>query len=776
MADEEQNPQNEDTQEDQLDYSSEYPSDSDSDSDEENNDQQKLTNEELYYRRAGEFEDIPKEDRSEEANIERFNRVFESRRYKRKLEEEERKIEYIEDMYDFPYDRENWREEDIKELWSDAPFGMNKPGWDPAFATKQDWRIIENEFEEGHDLPIAPFYLPYRKCYPAIPDNHHDISNPKAVIEELDRIEEFLRWVSYVFADGSSYEGEWLQNNMEGHGVVEVEIPDVEPIPGSKLESQMRAEGKIIKRDYMSAEDRKWLEMDIEDSVRKKVDIVMLVNGSMEECMVVGRFYFGELLNEIAGCTPEISTMHAGIAEVAAAKARMFINKPDGMVREERGPYSDPQHPYFYEEEDVWQAPGFINQFHEVPDYWKTYVNEVDQEREMWLNSFYKAPLRLPMPAELEHWWENERPPQFVLLNKEPEPDPNDPSKLIYTEDPVILHTPTGRIINYIEDEEHGVRLFWQPTPSESEDVDPTKVKFLPLGFDEFYGRGTAEKKEGFLKRLVCSIENACKPWFEKLEKWTEEQKKESELRMQLLEQELELVEAELSLEEALEDMEEALKQQEKEAENKAEVDAEEEDVSASPVSAGQTEKVSSKDEIRGEDEDEEDEEEEDDGAGAGLAPSSFGSVADPKDKKNGPGKSPFSTLSLASSLLSTVPSMVEKSFSVLKKRRYPLKVPQASCSSTDSCMESTHLITFCQSFPENMSLRVKAHQKIQVKRGRSLLTSFQTSNRQSSFFKNQGKGHRSWEFNWLSAQPERNSDMILSLQIPIESLELCLR
>ena len=43
----------------------------------------------------------------------------------------------------------------------------------------------------------------------------------------------------------------------------------------------------------------------------------------------------------------------------------------------------------------------------QVPDYWKTYVHEVDKEREMWLNSFYKAPLRLPMPAELEYWWEH---------------------------------------------------------------------------------------------------------------------------------------------------------------------------------------------------------------------------------------------------------------------------------------------------------------------------------------------------------------------------------
>lgn len=45
---------------------------------------------------------------------------------------------------------------------------------------------------------------------------------------------------------------------------------------------------------------------------------------------------------------------------------------------------------------------GYVLQ---TPDYWKTYVNEVDQERQMWLNSFYKAPLRLPMPAELEYWW-----------------------------------------------------------------------------------------------------------------------------------------------------------------------------------------------------------------------------------------------------------------------------------------------------------------------------------------------------------------------------------
>lgn len=42
---------------------------------------------------------------------------------------------------------------------------------------------------------------------------------------------------SFVFFE-YRYEGEWLQNNMEGHGVVEVEIPGIEPVPGSKYVTQ----------------------------------------------------------------------------------------------------------------------------------------------------------------------------------------------------------------------------------------------------------------------------------------------------------------------------------------------------------------------------------------------------------------------------------------------------------------------------------------------------------------------------------------------------------
>lgn len=42
-------------------------------------------------------------------------------------------------------------------------------------------------------------------------------------------------------------------------------------------------------------------------------------------------------------------------------------------------------------------------------------MQDVDEEREMWLNSFYKAPLRLPMPSELEYWWENGSIYSFIL-------------------------------------------------------------------------------------------------------------------------------------------------------------------------------------------------------------------------------------------------------------------------------------------------------------------------------------------------------------------------
>ncbi|XP_010493356.1 PREDICTED: protein TIC 100 isoform X2 [Camelina sativa] len=707
--------------------------------------------------------DIPPDPNANpETNIRRFNRVLDGKRVKRMEEEEEDNYTFYEDLFDFPRDPERWKEEDLREIWADGPLDMTKPGWDPVWADEDDWDVVNDEIEEGRDPEIQPFYVPYRKPYPAIPDNHFDIENAKGVVEELDRIEEFLQWVSYIFPDGSSYEGtvwddlaqgkgvyiaedglvryegEWLQNDMDGHGVVEVDIPDIEPMPGSKLEAKMRAEGRIIKRDYMSPEDRKWLEMDVEDSVA-------LTNGNFQvpfyeneewvnqfgekpekgryryagqwkhsrmhgcgvyevnERILYGRFYFGELLEEEHGCTVDICALHSGLAEVAAAKARMFVNKPDGMIREERGPYGDPQHPYFYEEEDVWMAPGFINQFYDVPEYWETYVDEVDQEREMWLNSFYKAPLRLPMPAELEHWWKNvEVTPEFVLLNKEPEPDPEDPSKLVQTEDPVILHTPTGRIINYVEDEKHGIRLFWQPTVEEGgEEVDLSKVEFLPLGFDEFYGKEVAVKKEHPIKRFILGIEKSVKPMIDGLEKWTEEKKKTNEERKEMIQKELELVEAEICLEEAIEDMDEELKLKEQEEEKKTEMGLTEDDdfvpVQKEEKVVTVKEKIQEKkpEEKYKDDDDEDDddgeggEDDDDDDDDDDLGPSSFGSAD--KGRRNSPFSS--SSLSFAScTLFPAVQSRLERSFLAWKQHRAePSKAKPGIIKGAENTSASIH-------------------------------------------------------------------------------------
>ncbi|XP_031275715.1 protein TIC 100-like isoform X1 [Pistacia vera] len=595
---------------------------------------------------------------------------------------------------------------------------------------------------------------------------------------------------------------------MDGHGVVEVDIPDIEPVPGSKLEAKMRAEGKIISRDFMSPEDRKWLEMDIEDSIRLadgRYEIPFYENdewikqfgrkpekgryryagqwklGRMHGCglyevnenPISGRFYFGELLEDSEGCDEENVALHAGLAEVAAAKARMFVNKPDGMVREERGPYSDPQHPYFYEEEDVWMAPGFINQFYEVPDYWKTYVHEIDQEREIWLNSFYKSPFRIPMPAELEYWWEKEEPPEFILVNKEPEPDPEDPSKFIYTEDPLILHTPTGRLINYIEDEKYGVRLFWQPPLKEGEDIDSKEIEFLPLGFDEFYGRQPAEEKKTMWQRVVMAIEKVFKPVLDKLENWTEEQKKVSELKMQLYEKELDLIEAELCLEEAIEDLDEDLKKREEEEEKKVDTGLEEEDTSALP---SQAEKVIGEEKVEvgeGEDEDEEEEEEEEE---EDNTPSSFGSVTGDQDSSKNDqtgkksGESPFSSLSLSfasRSLVSSVPSRLQQSFLLWKEGRL-LPKPTTPCIQDHKYhpvpVDTVHFPSVL-SHKGSLKAMIQAHQKFQPRNrsnGRSHLHSASVGPKRVV------KAARAHTHSWLHAAPDLDVDQILSLHTPI--------
>ncbi|MBA0847700.1 hypothetical protein Goshw_021683, partial [Gossypium schwendimanii] len=364
-------------------------------------------------------------------------------------------------------------------------------------------------------------------------------------------------------------------------------------------------------------------------------------------------------------------------------------------------------------------------------------------------------------------------------------PDPEDPSKLIYTEDPLILHTPTGRLINYIEDEEHGVRLFWQPPVKEGEEIDPKKAKFLPLGFDEFYGREVIQKRDNIWKRLITTIENALKPGFDKLEKWTEEKKKAGELKMKLIEKELDLIEAELCLEEAIEDMDEELKKKEKEEEKKMEMGLlEDEDTS---VVANLEDKAIPKDDVDkvvdeeedGEEEEEEEEEEEDDDDD--VTPSSFGSVAgNQKEKK--PREPPFSSSSLlfaSCSLVSAVPSTLRESILALKQRGLPLKShPPSSVESASDPLKIIDSVSFPLVLGHKGRLRAfkQDHQKFQPQnqsRGKKsqlhslckILSCPSTTTR--SRVRRPGNLNRSE----LHVAPKKYSD-ILSLHIPVCYLE----
>lgn len=213
MPSKEENQQQESPNEDGEQEENSNESDSDSDSGEKQQRQQDDDEEILKNYVPVRYGEVPPpEMNTPEINIARFNRAMKSPRYQdlldydEDLEEEVDEAEvYYDRLFDFPKDPENWMEQDLRELWADAPLEMTKPGWDPAFADEEDWDVVKDMYKAGKVPPIAPFYLPYRQPYPVVPDDHVDIATPKAVVEELDRIEEFLTWVSYVFEDGSSY-------------------------------------------------------------------------------------------------------------------------------------------------------------------------------------------------------------------------------------------------------------------------------------------------------------------------------------------------------------------------------------------------------------------------------------------------------------------------------------------------------------------------------------------------------------------------------------------
>ncbi|MCO5609935.1 hypothetical protein L7F22_064170 [Adiantum nelumboides] len=518
----------------------------------------------------------------EEENFEEeFKKKLEKRTQEEKAEEEE--------LWNFPPDKEHWTEEDLGEHWEDYWGDTRAVGWDPNFVSPRSWEKYKKLWEEGKPCPPGtPYYVPYRKFYPPIPDNHFDIQTPEEVVEELERTEEFLLWYSYLFKNGSSYEGtvwddlahgkgvyttaldiiryegDWFQNMMQGHGVIEADIPVEEPIPDTEEAAKAKAEGQLLSSDYMDPFDREWLKMDAEEQFEEHGRVfttweekegwiekygelpekgrykyagqwkhsrfhgcgVYEINGRM----IWGKFYFGELLLDPEECTLDYSALHAGLAEVAAAKARMFTNKPDGMVRQVKGPFTDPSHPYMYEEEDLWMAPGFINAYYEVPKEWKVYVEELDSEREMWLNSFYKAPFVVPMPPELEYMWSQDD--EYVVLENTPsiydDLDPENGERA--SEDlqgEVILHVPTGRIINWYTDKEGQLRFFYQPI-TENGEVIPEAIIPIPTGFDEaLKDEGDAsEQKKTTKKNIFQRLKEA---WNQTSEEYRKDRQRRNE-------------------------------------------------------------------------------------------------------------------------------------------------------------------------------------------------------------------------------------------------------
>lgn len=637
-----------------------------------------------------------------------------------KIEEEEPKLDDDqvdeEELWNFPPDNEHWTEEDLGEHWEDYWGDTRAVGWDPNFVSDKSREKYEKLWNEGKPCPPGtPYYVPYRKHYPPVPDNHFDIQTPEDVVEELERTEEFLRWYSYLFKNGSSYEGtvwddlahgkgvyttaldicryegEWFQNMMQGHGVLEVDLPVDEPVPDSKEAIKAKEEGQILRSDYMDPFDREWLKMDIEEQFAEHGRVMPSWEekqgwidefGELPEkghykyagqwkhnrfhgCGVYevnarplwGKFYFGELLPDPEECNEELSALHASMGEIAAAKARMFANKPDGMVRQVRGPFTDPSHPYMYEEEDLWMAPGFLNAYYEVPEDWRVYVEDLDSEREMWLNSFMKAPFVIPMPPELEYMWQQED--EFVLLGNQPSAmlDLNPENVARASKDlqgEVLLHVPSGRIINWITDAEGKLRFFFQPI-TENGEVIPEAIIPLRQGFDEYMKDEKDDTEDAGKKNFFQRLKEAWAESSEEAREKRERKKEELDIKfkqdVQALEfrQKLRRAERNLALQIKIEKLraerksksaskEDAVDQTQ--SEESSQDQQEEDDVAKSPAvddDDSKEVKTSTEDKENTTQEDQEDQEDNDDD----KKPRSFGKVAlvgiedDPSELKN---------------------------------------------------------------------------------------------------------------------------------------------
>jgi hypothetical protein len=110
----------------------------------------------------------------------------------------------------------------------------------------------------------------------------------------------------------------------------------------------------------------------------------------------------------------------------------------------------------------------------------------------------------------------------------------------------VLLHVPTGRIINWIQDKQGRLRFFFTPLLEKGEAIDPSAAIPLPLGFDEYMKDETEDspkdvKAKNFFQRFKEAwdknkeeYEQERKNKREELEKKWKEEDKVAEIRQKL--------------------------------------------------------------------------------------------------------------------------------------------------------------------------------------------------------------------------------------------------
>ena len=125
---------------------------------------------------------------------------------------------------------------------------------------------------------------------------------------------------------------------------------------------------------------------------------------------------------------------------------------------------------------------------------------------------------------------------------------------------------------------------------------------------------------------------------------------------------------------------------------------------------------------------------------------------------------------------------MVERSFLLWKIGKSPLN-PKVH-TPFDKAMDriaSSDLVAFPRAYPKKISLKAKFHadQKFVVKhQHRKVTTTSQISSVSSQLMRsyNYQDGPQNQRVQWLHVAPETRSECILSLQMPVECLNLCFR